>query len=70
MKKDVYKRQVQVTAKTLQNKFYLFQLTPAAETTLQYTDGKGASKTFKTNRDGCLLYTSSLGCWHFYSAFA
>ena len=31
---------VQVTAKTLQNKFYLFQLTPAAETTLQYTDGK------------------------------
>ena len=32
---------VQVIAKTLQNKFYLFQLTPAAETTLQYTDGKG-----------------------------
>lgn len=45
---------VQVTAKTLQNKFYLFQLTPAAETTLQYTDGKGASKTVKTNRDGVL----------------
>ena len=45
---------VQVTAKTLQNKFYLFQLTPAAETTLQYTDGKGASKKFKTNRDGVL----------------
>ena len=45
---------VQVTAKTLQNKFYLFQLTPAAETTLQYTDGKGASKTFKTNSDGVL----------------
>ena len=45
---------VHVTAKTLQNKFYLFQLTPAAETTLQYTDGKGASKTFKTNRDGVL----------------
>ena len=43
---------VQVTAETLQNKFYLFQLTPAAETTLQYTDGKGASKTFKTNSDG------------------
>ena len=36
---------VQVTAKTLQNKFYLFQLTPAAETTLQYTDGKGVPKT-------------------------
>ena len=45
---------VHVTAETLQNKFYLFQLTPAAETTLQYTDGKGASKKFKTNRDGVL----------------
>ena len=48
------KAAVQVTAETLQNKFYLFQLTPAAETTLQYTDGKGASKTFKTNSDGVL----------------
>ena len=45
---------VQVTAETLQNKFYLFQLTPAAETTLQYTDGKGASKTVTTNSDGVL----------------
>ncbi|MFR2024034.1 MAG: S-layer homology domain-containing protein [Clostridia bacterium] len=45
---------VQVTAKTLQNKFYLFQLTPAAETTLQYTDGKGVSKTVTTNSDGVL----------------
>lgn len=45
---------VQVTAETLQNKFYLFQLTPAAETTLQYTDGTGASKTVRTNRDGVL----------------
>ena len=45
---------VQVTAKTLQNKFYLFQLTPAAETTLQYTDGTGAPKTVKTNSDGVL----------------
>ena len=45
---------VQVTAKTLQNKFYLFQLTPAAETTLQYTDGKGAPKTVKTNSEGVL----------------
>ena len=45
---------VKVTAKTLQNKFYLFQLTPAAETTLQYTDGKGASKTVTTNSDGVL----------------
>ena len=48
------KAAVQVTAETLQNKFYLFQLTPAAETTLQYTDGKGASKTVTTNRDGVL----------------
>ena len=45
---------IQVTAKTLQNKFYLFQLTPAAETTLQYTDGKGVSKTVTTNSEGVL----------------
>ena len=45
---------VQVTAKTLQNKFYLFQLTPAAETTLQYTDGTGAPKTVTTNSEGVL----------------
>lgn len=45
---------VQVTAKTLQNKFYLFQLTPAAETTLQYIDGTGVPKTVTTNRDGVL----------------
>ena len=45
---------VQVTAKTLQNKFYLFQLTPAAETTLQYTDGTGVPKTVTTNSDGVL----------------
>ena len=45
---------VQVTAKTLQNKFYLFQLMPAAETTLQYTDGKGVSKTVTTNSEGVL----------------
>lgn len=45
---------VQVTAKTLQNKFYLFQLTPAAETTLQYTDGKGVLKTVTTNSEGVL----------------
>ena len=48
------KAAVQVTAETLQNKFYLFQLTPAAKTTLQYTDGKGASKTVTTNSDGVL----------------
>ncbi|WP_418736170.1 Ig-like domain-containing protein, partial [Dysosmobacter sp.] len=45
---------VQVTAETLQNKFYLFQLTPAAKTTLQYTDGTGAPKTVTTNSDGVL----------------
>ena len=48
------KAAVQVTAKTLQNKFYLFQLTPAAETTLQYTDGTGAPKTVTTNSNGVL----------------
>ena len=48
------KAAVQVTAKTLQNKFYLFQLTPAAETTLQYTDGKGVPKTVTTNSEGVL----------------
>ena len=45
---------VQVTAKTLQNKFYLFQLTPAAKTTLQYTDGTGAPKMVTTNSEGVL----------------
>lgn len=45
---------VQVTAETLQNKFYLFQLTPAAKTTLQYTDGTGAPKTVTTNSEGVL----------------
>ena len=45
---------VQVTAETLQNKFYLLQLTPAAETTLQYTDGKGVPKTVTTNSEGVL----------------
>ena len=45
---------VQVTAETLQNKFYLFQLTPAAETTLQYTDGTGVPKTVTTNSEGVL----------------
>ena len=48
------KAAVQVTAETLQNKFYLFQLTPAAETTLQYTDGTGAPKTVTTNSEGVL----------------
>ena len=48
------KAAVQVTAKTLQNKFYLFQLTPAAETTLQYTDGTGVPKTVTTNSEGVL----------------
>lgn len=45
---------VQVTAKTLQSKFYLFQLTPAAKTTMQYTDGTGAPKTVTTNSEGVL----------------
>ena len=52
---------VQVTAKTLQNKFYLFQLTPAAETTLQYTDGKGVPKTVTTNSEGVLALYEPYG---------
>ena len=49
---------VEVHASTLKDKFYLFQVTPAAETTLRYTDGNGSSRTVTTNEDGVLaLYT-------------
>ena len=48
------KAQVSVTANTLQDKFYLFQMTPAVETTLRYEDGTGAEKTVKSNGDGVL----------------
>lgn len=45
---------VSVTANTLRDKFYLFQMTPAVETTLRYQDGKGVEKTVTTNSDGVL----------------
>lgn len=45
---------IPVTATTLRDKFYLFQVTPAAETTLRYEDGTGAERTVKTNADGVL----------------
>lgn len=45
---------VEVTANTLQDKFYLFQLKPAQRTTLVYTDGQDAEKTVYTNDDGVL----------------
>lgn len=49
---------VSVTASTLRDKFYLFQVTPAAETTLRYTDGEGRQQEVTTNEDGVLaLYT-------------
>lgn len=43
-----------VNVKTLRDKFYLFQISPAAVTTLTYTDGAGAAKTATTNADGYL----------------
>ena len=46
--------QITVTANTLRDKFYLFQVTPAVETTLRYVDGKGTERTVKTNSDGVL----------------
>lgn len=46
--------EVTVTANTLRDKFYLFQVTPAAETTLRYQDGTGAERTVKTNSEGVL----------------
>lgn len=46
--------QITVTANTLRDKFYLFQVTPAVETTLRYLDGKGTERTVKTNSDGVL----------------
>ena len=45
---------VTVSIKTLREKFYLFQLSPALRTELQYTDGTGKSKTVYTNDEGVL----------------
>ena len=45
---------VTVDVKTLRDKFYLFQVTPAETTTLTYTNGAGETKTVKTNGEGIL----------------
>lgn len=45
---------VTVDVHTLREKFYLFQLTPAQETELTYTDGKNIEKTVETNGEGVL----------------
>ena len=45
---------VTVDVTTLRNKFYLFQVSPAKETTLRYVDGKGEEQTATTNEQGVL----------------
>ena len=46
--------QVTVEAKTLKDQFYLFQVSPARETTVTYTTKKNAQKQVQTNADGLL----------------
>lgn len=51
---------ISVTADTLQDQFYLFQVTPAVETTLRYTNGDDEERTVTTNSEGVLaLYEPS-----------
>ena len=51
---------VTVDVKTLRDKFYLFQVTPAETTDVTYTNGAGQTKTIQTNKDGILaLYEPS-----------
>lgn len=51
---------VKVNVNTLREKLYLFQVTPAEETTLTYTNGDGKKVTATTNSDGLLaLYEPS-----------
>lgn len=51
---------IPVTAHTLQDQFYLFQVTPAAKTTLRYTNGDKVERTVTTNSEGVLaLYEPS-----------
>ena len=51
---------IPVTAHTLQDQFYLFQVTPAVETTLRYTNGDKEERTVTTNSEGVLaLYEPS-----------
>ena len=51
---------IPVTATTLRDKFYLFQVNPAVETTLRYQNGAGDLVEVQTNEDGVLaLYEPS-----------
>lgn len=43
---------VPVTVETLENKLYLFQFYPQAETTILYTNGDGQQKTAKSDENG------------------
>ena len=51
---------ISVTAHTLQDQFYLFQVTPAVKTTLRYTNGDKEERNVTTNSEGVLaLYEPS-----------
>lgn len=51
---------IKVKADTLRDQFYLFQVTPAVETTLRYTNGDDEERTVTTNSEGVLaLYEPS-----------
>ena len=45
---------VKVNVEMLKNKLYLFQFTPAVQTTVSYEDGKGNTHTVVSNSDGSL----------------
>ena len=54
------KASIKVTADTLQDQFYLFQVTPAVKTTLRYTNGDKVERIVTTNSEGVLaLYEPS-----------
>ena len=54
------KASIKVTADTLRDQFYLFQVTPAVKTTLRYTNKDGEKRTVTTNSEGVLaLYEPS-----------
>lgn len=51
---------IKVKADTLRDQFYLFQVTPAVETTLRYTNGDDEERVVTTNNEGVLaLYEPS-----------
>ena len=51
---------IKVKADTLRDQFYLFQVTPAVETTLRYTNGDDEERIVTTNSEGVLaLYEPS-----------